>query len=69
MKTFVTEFSEKFNGGAADTVTLYDAAKFTSELHKAFVESLLEVIARMEDKDFYNHIIVDEIKKRLNKQL
>lgn len=34
MKTFVEEYSNKFNGASGDMISLYDAAKFTSELLK-----------------------------------
>lgn len=63
---FAKIVSEKFNGGSGDMVSLFEVSKLLREQHIEWCNGLLELIKIMEDKDFYEDIILSEIKKRYN---
>jgi hypothetical protein len=60
---FAERIGEKHIGGAGDTITLYDASKFAIEMHDEALNDIRNIIISMEEKDFYEDVILDEVKK------
>lgn len=69
---FVQLTSDRFNGGAADTAELHAVSEFIRELYvewsRKHLSDITAIIATMEEKNFYEDAIIDEIKKRIKRK-
>lgn len=62
---FAQIVSDRFNVGSGDHIQAYEVSKLLSEQYEDWCAGILSLIKTMQEKNFYEEIIVEEIEKRL----